>query len=125
MSLSVKNIFIQTDKIRLAKDQKEILQRLRHPETLTTINLWRILLKHIMNPRIRNLSPGDPVNSGKHVPSNILVFGVSSDAVEDEDRFDGFRAEDVSRVADLGEALGQEKFFDECLGVFLRGLFYT
>jgi hypothetical protein len=41
---------------------------------------------------MRKLGHGSIVDGLKHAPGSILEGGVAGNAIEDEDRFDGFRA---------------------------------
>lgn len=86
----LQNIVVQTDQIRLAKNKVEVLERLGQPEALHTVRLGWYGLGHIVNCRIGEVGLGGILYALKHFPSDIVIFLVSCDAVEDENGFNGF-----------------------------------
>ena len=86
-------IFVQAHLTGLTEDQIEVLQRLGHPKTLTLVQFLRLLslrYRYISNGRVRKLSDCRVVDGFEHAPSGILERGIAGDAVENEDRFNGF-----------------------------------
>jgi hypothetical protein len=68
-------ILIQIYEIRLAKDEIEVLQCLRHPEALTLIEFLRLLPsrdRDVCDGRVCVLSYGGVVNGFKHAPCGVL-----------------------------------------------------
>lgn len=56
-------------------------------------------IHHIQNRRVpapRNLTP--PLNALEDLPPNLPIPHIASQSERDEERFDGFRPEDVPRV---------------------------
>lgn len=90
MRLSVKDVFVQTDGIAVGKDEVEVLESLRHEERLHAIRLDRLLDGAVVQRSVRNVGYGVLDNRLPHVPCRLQQRSVARDAVQDEDRFDGF-----------------------------------
>lgn len=98
MRLSVKHPLIQTQDIRLAEQQIEILQRFSQPEAFLRIILHRRGTRDVVDGRVAELRVRVFLDRLEHGPARIAVVGVPCYAVEVEDRFYGFGA---GRVLDL------------------------
>jgi len=64
--LSIEDVVIKTDEVRLAKDEIEVLQCLRHPETLLRINLRRVIYHHVRQGSVRKICLRAPFNGSEH-----------------------------------------------------------
>lgn len=104
MRLRVKNIFIQADNIRLRENKIEILQRLCRPEALHLIFLLWWIGCTISQSRMRDIRSRMLLDCLEHGPRFILQCRITRDAVHYEYRFDGFWAEDIFAVHDIGES---------------------
>lgn len=91
--MDLQNIFIQADMIRLRKDQVKVFQSLRKPEALHLVAQLRQRIANVVNGRVTIFGTGHFVDILKHAPRHILKGLVASDAVHDEDGFDGLGAE--------------------------------
>ena len=72
---------IQIHDVRLAEDQIEILQRLRHPEALHPIALRRIGYGDVVQRRVGKLRLAILDDRVEHLPSYVLQRGVARDSV--------------------------------------------
>ncbi len=122
MRLRVEHELVQVQDLGLAEDGVEVLQRLRQPEALHLVVLARLLGRHVVDLCARDRGLGMLFDLRKHAPGGVLEGFVAGQAVQDEDRFDGFGAQDVARVGHGGEARGDAVFFEEVLGA-LGGVF--
>lgn len=90
MRLSIQNILIQTNKIRLRESKIEIFQRLRKPETLHEIRLIGMLVPDVVDDCVTELSAGVLLDAGEHAPGGVLQGFVTCYAVHNEDGFNSF-----------------------------------
>jgi hypothetical protein len=96
---NLQNKLIQAHKPRLGEDQVKVLERLRHPEALTLIQLACLLpvrAHDVCDSGMRNICFGGFDNRREHAPSGILKGGVTGYSVQDEDGLNGFRAALIS-----------------------------
>ena len=107
MRLGVEHKLIQRHDIWLRVQQVEILERLGHPETLHPVDLGRVLPRHVVDARKRNLRPRLGDNGLEHRPRLLPQPLIARDAVQDEDRLDRLGPELVAAVACRRDALGQ------------------
>lgn len=116
MRLRIQHKLIQIQHPRLTKHRIKILQRLRQPKALHLILLPRLLSHHVLDLCVRDLCPRIFLDIQKQFPGSVLQGFVAGQAVQDEDRLDGFGAQEVARVGDGGEACWDAVFFQEVLG---------
>lgn len=101
MRLSIKHKLILPIRLNLpgpilSKNQIQILQRLRDPETLHHREIpTAILLQHIMQARKPVLDAARLVQCDKRIPGNFLPFRVAGGTVGVVDRLEHFGAQDV------------------------------
>lgn len=90
MCLSIQNILIQTNKIRLREGKVKVFQRLRKPKTLHEIGLIGMLVPDVVDDCVAELGAGVLLDAGEHAPGGILQGFVACYTVHYEDGFDGF-----------------------------------
>ena len=95
-SKHLQNVIIQTNKLRLGKDEIEILERLRQPKTLHVVCLGRIDISDIIDRRMREFRSRVFFNIFEHAPCGILERLVAGDPVHDEDGLDGLGPKDMT-----------------------------
>lgn len=72
MRLSIQNILIQTNKIRLREGKVEVFQRLRKPKTLHEIRLVGVLVPDVVDDCVAELGAGVLLDAGEHAPGGVL-----------------------------------------------------
>lgn len=87
---NIQDVFIQANKRGLGENKIEILQCLRQPEAFHVVQLWRVLISHVSDRRMRIFSPRDLLDVSEHSPSGVLERLVAGYSVHDEDGFDCF-----------------------------------
>ena len=81
----LQDIFIQTDQAWLAKQQVEVFQRFREPETLHLIEVLRDGIHHVADCGVSQGRPGVGGDGFEHLPAAFEIVRVTGDAVHDED----------------------------------------
>src|ERR1700678_1737295 len=94
MCLSVENPAVQTDQVRLAKNQIEVLYHFRVPKALHGIHLERRIPHNVNELRVPKLRLSPPIDRLEHVPRHVSVLRIARDAVHVEEALEGLRAED-------------------------------
>ena len=90
MSLRVKHVSIQTDKIGLAEQEVEVLQCFARPERLHLVHDAWVGGADVADGSVRKWGATVLLNRREHFPTGVLEVSVSGYAVEDEDGFDRF-----------------------------------
>ena len=119
MRLGVQHPFIKTDLPLLTKQEIEILQRLRQPETLHFVLHFRRRFRYIIDSAVAVHSRRVVVDGFEHGPADAAPVLVAGYAVHVEDGFDGFGAVWVVSIGGLRERkderlTGEYSFAIEC-----------
>ena len=113
----IEHILIQADDVRLREGQIVVLERLGRPEAFHPIGLQWHPHSHIIERGMGDVRPGVPLHSLKNPLALLLQEPVARDAVENEDRLDRFRPQDISAIGDFREARTQAALADEILNI--------
>lgn len=84
------HIIIQTDNVRIAEKQKEILQRLGQPKTFHLVQEEGLLGRYITDGRGAVFACRVLINSFEHLPALFTPIGVASHTIHDKDGFYSF-----------------------------------
>lgn len=89
----LQNILIQTDKVRLGKDQIQVFECLSKPEAFHLVAHFGQRVAHVLDGGVSILCARYFVDAFEHTPSCILERLVAGDAIHDENRLDSLRSE--------------------------------
>jgi len=89
---NIQHVIVQTDMIWFGKDQIEIFQSLREPETLHLIFKLGLFIADVFDSRMAEFRACRSINILKHAPRRILKTLVSGNAVHDKDRLESLRS---------------------------------
>lgn len=68
MRFSIQNVIVETDNVEVGEDEKEVFQRLRHPERFHSVRFGRVCDHAIIEGGMGNIRDAGPNNVVKHCP---------------------------------------------------------
>jgi hypothetical protein len=77
----LQNPFVQVDHMPLAKNEVEVFQTFREPETLHAVRFPEWRLADVNNSGVSNICSCSLIDALEHLPSNVAQLNLACDAI--------------------------------------------